>query len=203
MPRHTRRIQQAESVVGILTDILRNHCQSNGLAILPRMSHLEIQDPCVVVILSREERVFEVSGVDVSKRVVMGVPAAEAEIKTADTCAVLVYDDDLFVVRPELDVVCIRTSANCPWSFSAGPLTFAANMVRVAHTSNVRVQCFEGVLGVGRAHRHRLRDLLVHDDIDLHALLGLALQHAVQSPFFVERRGATEVQLGREPPVLQ
>ena len=57
-------------------------------------------------------------------------------------------------------------------------------------------------LRVRRAHRHRLRDLLVHDDVDLHSLLRLAFEQAVQAPFLVERGRATEIQLGREPPVL-
>ena len=38
----------------------------------------------------------------------MRVPAAEAEVEPADARAVVVDDDDLLVVRPELDIICGR-----------------------------------------------------------------------------------------------
>lgn len=72
----------------------------------------------------------------------------------------------------------------------------------MAHASNVRVQVFERALGMAGAHGHGRRDLFVHDDIDLHALLCLTFQDAVETPLLIVRRGATKVQLGREPPVL-
>ena len=80
--------------------------------------------------------------------------------------------------------------------------TLAADMVGVAHAGDVGVEGLELRLGVLRAHGHRLGDLLVHNHVDLHALLGLALQHAVKAPFRMVRRGAAEEELGREPPVL-
>ena len=59
------------------------------------------------------------------------------------------------------------------------------------------------MLGVAGAHGHGLGDLLVDDDIDLDALLGLALQDAVEAPLLVVCRWATEVQLRCKPPVLR
>ena len=76
-------------------------------------------------------------------------------------------------------------------------------MVGVAHARDVRVQRFQSDFGVVRAHGHRLRDLLVDDHVDLHALRGLALEQHVEAPFRVLRRRATQVQFGREPPILK
>lgn len=42
---------------------------------------------------------------NVSERVVVGVPAAEAKIKATNASAMVVDNDDLLVMRPELDVV--------------------------------------------------------------------------------------------------
>ena len=53
-----------------------------------------------------------------------------------------------------------------------------------------------------RTHIHRLRDLLVHYDIDLDALFGLALQDSVQTPFWVVRGWTAKEQLWSEPPIL-
>lgn len=86
---------------------------------------------------------------------------------------------------------------------AGGEPTFTADVVGMAHTGNVRVQVFERMLGVAGAHRHGLRDLLVDNDIDLDTLFGLAFQDTVQAPLFVVSRRTTEVQLRREPPILQ
>ena len=80
--------------------------------------------------------------------------------------------------------------------------TFASDVVGMAHASNIVVQVLERVLGVARAHGHGLRDLLVDDDIDFDTLLGLAPQNTVKTPLLVVCRGATEVQLRCEPPIL-
>ena len=69
-------------------------------------------------------------------------------------------------------------------------------------SQDLRTSSLATYLRVRRAHRHRLRDLLIHYDVDLHTLLRLAFEQAVQAPFLVERGRATEIQLGREPPVL-
>lgn len=42
---------------------------------------------------------------NIGERVVVGVPATEAEVKTADAGAVLVHHDNFLVMRPELDIV--------------------------------------------------------------------------------------------------
>lgn len=75
-------------------------------------------------------------------------------------------------------------------------------MVRVTHTRDVRVQRLERVLGVGRRHAHRLRDLLVDYNVNLDALLCLALQDSVKAPLGVIGRRAAKEELWRKPPVL-
>lgn len=92
MPRHSRRFQDRDSTSNIILDILEVHYTS------------------IIVILPNEQRVLKPSGVYVSKRVVMGIPAAETEIDTADSGEVVVYDYDLFVVRPKLNRICGRYS---------------------------------------------------------------------------------------------
>lgn len=57
-------------------------------------------------------------------------------------------------------------------------------------------------LGVMGAHRHGLSDFLVHNDIDLHSLLGFALEHSVQPPFRIIRGWATKIKLRSKPPIL-
>ena len=82
-------------------------------------------------------------------------------------------------------------------------------MIGMAHNVDVavagvavRAELLERRLGVGAVARERLRDLLVDDDEDLDALLGLAPQHAVQPPFAVLGGWPPQKQLGAEPPVL-
>jgi hypothetical protein len=58
-------------------------------------------------------------------------------------------------------------------------------------------------LGVRGAHGHGLRNLLVDDDIDFDALLGLAFQDSVETPLGVRSRRAAKIQLRSEPPVLE
>ena len=53
---------------------------------------------------------------------------------------------------------------------------------------DVGVQAAQARLGVGRVDRREVvRHLLVHDDEDLDALTGLALQEAVEAPFLCGR----------------
>lgn len=41
----------------------------------------------------------------ISERVRVGVPTPEAQVKTSDASAVIVDNDDLLVMRPELHIV--------------------------------------------------------------------------------------------------
>ena len=60
--------------------------------------HLEIKNARVVVVLSREECRGEASRMHVSERVCVGVPPAEAQVKTSDAGAVIIDNDDLLVM---------------------------------------------------------------------------------------------------------
>lgn len=105
VPRHTRCVHQAQPAVGKLAHILP--CTS--LATLTQKHHrtrLEVQHTRIVVVLPREQRLGKVRGVHVRERVRVSVPTTEAQVEPADARAMLVDDNDLLVVRPELDVVC-------------------------------------------------------------------------------------------------
>jgi hypothetical protein len=41
----------------------------------------------------------------IGKGMILGVPAAKANVKTADTRAMIVDDNDFLVVRPKLDII--------------------------------------------------------------------------------------------------
>lgn len=55
----------------------------------------EVHNTCVVVVLSGKQCALEIRRVHVGKRVRVGVPAPEADIETADACAVVVHDNEL------------------------------------------------------------------------------------------------------------
>jgi hypothetical protein len=77
MPRHAGALQDGELVTGIVIHIM------------------EIHDTSIVVILSWEERLREVSEVDVGKRVIMSVPATETEIESTNRSIMIVHHDNL------------------------------------------------------------------------------------------------------------
>jgi hypothetical protein len=81
--------------------------------------------------------------------------------------------------------------------------TFRANVIRVAHACNVGMQCFQSGFGMLGGHIHRDDNLLIHNDVDLDTLVGFALQEAIQAPFWIVSRRASEIQLWGEPPVLE
>ena len=80
--------------------------------------------------------------------------------------------------------------------------TLATDVVRMPHTSNVRVESVESLFGVVRAHSHRLGNFLVDNDVDFDSLFSLALEDSVQTVFGVLGRRATEIQFRSEPPIL-
>jgi hypothetical protein len=43
--------------------------------------------------------------VRIGKGMILGVPATKTNVKTANTRAVIVHDNDFLVVRPKLDII--------------------------------------------------------------------------------------------------
>ena len=87
VPRHASALDRAQTIADIVRDVL------------------EVHDARVVVVLTREERRIRVVWVDVCKRVRVRVPTAEAEVETANARVMVVDDDDLLVVGPELNII--------------------------------------------------------------------------------------------------
>ena len=91
MPRHTGCLQRAQPVADVVRHIL------------------EVHNPRIVVVLSREKRLREIRWMGICKRMGVRVPTPKAEIQTADTGSVVVDHNDFFVVGPELDIICIAS----------------------------------------------------------------------------------------------
>ena len=87
MPWHPRRLEYTNRISDELIDLL------------------EIKNPGIVVVLAREERLGEVGGVHVGEWVRVGVPATETDVQTTNARAMVVYDYNLLMVRPKLDVI--------------------------------------------------------------------------------------------------
>jgi hypothetical protein len=66
---------------------------------------LEVCDARVVVILAGKEGTREIGRVSIGKGMVLGVPAAKTNVKTANTRAMIVDDNDFLMVRPKLDII--------------------------------------------------------------------------------------------------
>lgn len=92
MPRHPRTLRHTNSPTNIIHHIL------------------EIADPRIIVVLAGEERFTEIGRVRVGERMGVRVPAAEADVETADAGAVVVYDYDLGVMRGKVDGALVRGS---------------------------------------------------------------------------------------------
>lgn len=80
VPRHTSTLQNGKLVASIIIYITKIH------------------DTSVVVILSREECLGEVGGVDIGKRVVMRVPATKAEIESTNGSIMIIHHDNLILI---------------------------------------------------------------------------------------------------------
>lgn len=87
MPRHSWCFQDRDGATDIILDIHEVHYTS------------------IIVILPNEQRFLEAGGMDVSKWVVVGIPATETEVDAPDSGEVVVYDHNLFMVRPKLNRV--------------------------------------------------------------------------------------------------
>jgi hypothetical protein len=81
MPRHPPKLQDTQRITNIIRNVL------------------EVHNPCVIVVLSREEGSGEIGGVDVGEGVNLGVPAPEAKIETANAGALVIYYDYLSLWR--------------------------------------------------------------------------------------------------------
>lgn len=66
-------------------------------------------------------------------------------------------------------------------------------MIGMPQTHDIRVERLERAFGVLGGHGHGLGDLLVDDDVDLDALLGLAFEEAVEAVLGEARGRATQV----------
>lgn len=65
MPWHARSISDADTVIDIIRDILGCPVNEEHDKNSARITHIEIQYSCIVVILSREERGGKIRGVDI------------------------------------------------------------------------------------------------------------------------------------------
>lgn len=113
MPWHTRRLKWRKGVASIL------------------VYFMEVHNTRVVVVLTREESFIELSGMNVSQRMVMSIPSPEAEIQATDSRKMIVNNDDLFVMGPELNAVCTVVGAHIKVRMKQ--LTFATDVVGVPH----------------------------------------------------------------------
>lgn len=129
MPRHTSRVEYTDAVVRVLLDFL------------------EVKHTSIIIILAREQRLGKVSRMNVCERVVMRVPSTEAQIKTTNARSVLVYNHNLFVVRPKLHIV-YRQRCQLTILFDLAIHTFASDVVGVAHACDVGMQILQSVLRV-------------------------------------------------------
>lgn len=73
-------------------------------------------------------------------------------------------------------------------------------MLRVMRIDYGRNQYQHGAAVKGKLTGERLRDLLVHNDPDLHASGSSSLQHAIQTIRLIKRWWASEVELRTQPP---
>lgn len=179
---------------------------------LPIAHTLEVHDPVIVEFLTGEDLVPQVGRVDIGQGVLVGVPSTEAEIDTSDESEGIVNDDEFLVMS--------LTSSLAPIHFwllkglshpvqSHVSAIFEDVVVRMAQDLDVsvtrrsfRAETAQRVLRMGRIARQRLVDLLVHNHVDLHARLGAAFQHLIQSPFLGQERRSPQEQFGRQPPIL-
>jgi hypothetical protein len=66
---------------------------------------LEVCDARVVVILAGKEGAREISRVRIGKGMILCIPAPKTNVKTANTRAMIVDDNDFLVMRPKLDII--------------------------------------------------------------------------------------------------
>lgn len=135
----------------------------------------------------------EMQGYSHTQGVLMSVPAAEAEIETANEGHLVVNDDELFVVSPVkghvgrvLEHIVIRMTHDLDVSIARRSL------------GTQRLQCVLCVLGIAR---NGSLDLTVDGHVDLDAGFGAAFQDFIQSPFLVVIWWASQEQLRGQPPI--
>jgi hypothetical protein len=73
MPRHPAKLQNTQRITNVIGNVL------------------EVHNPCIIIVLPREEGSREIGRVDVGEGMGLGVPAPEAKIETANAGALVVY----------------------------------------------------------------------------------------------------------------
>lgn len=61
---------------------------------------LEIQDPCIVVVLPREYGSVDIIRMDIGNGVLVCIPATKAEIETSHEGSLSIHKAELLMVRP-------------------------------------------------------------------------------------------------------
>jgi hypothetical protein len=87
VPRHAGRFQHRNRFTHVTAHIL------------------EVCDARVVVILAGKKGAREIGRVRIGKGMILGVPAAKTNVKTANTRTMIVDDNDFLVMRPKLDII--------------------------------------------------------------------------------------------------
>ena len=77
MPRHTRRLKYTNRIPNESINVL------------------EIKNPSIIIILTGEQRLWEIRGMNIRKRVCMRIPTSKAQIQTSNTRTVIVHNHNL------------------------------------------------------------------------------------------------------------
>lgn len=155
------------------------------LVLFPVFHGMKVHNTVIVEILTRKDFMFNSCGVNISHGMLMGVPPAEAQVKSANEGHLIVNHDELFVVCPvEGHIASVLQDI----------------MVGMAHNSNVamtwgafRAEVAQGMLGMSAIASKGSFYFFVNDDVDFDTFFGLALQNRVKPPLLVLEGRATEI----------
>lgn len=177
-------------------DIVPRHATIFGLAqfvLVPVLYFLEIHDSVVVEVLTWPDFFGNTFWMHISKGMLPGVPAAKAQIQSADESHGVVNDDEFFVVRPVNGHVGSVLEHIVIW---------------VPHDPDVAVtrralgaKRIERMLRVARVASQSRLDFFIDANIDLDTSLGLPLENLVQTIFLLVIRGPSQKQFRGEPPI--
>ena len=87
MPRHSGDILDRQSIAHIVSYFLKVHYTR------------------VVIILTGEQCLGEVSRVDICKRMAVCIPTTKTKVKASNCSIFIVYNNNLLVVRPQLNAI--------------------------------------------------------------------------------------------------